>query len=77
MNRSVSLDVLSTHRTQLMGLAAIMILCCHAESDGVSMPRCISWLLSWGNYGVDLFFAIIGMWIVLFVKKGPFNRRLV
>lgn len=60
MSRSVSLDVLSTYRTQLMGLAAIMILCCHAESDGVSMHRSISWLLQWGNYGVDLFLLLSG-----------------
>lgn len=70
MNRRVRLDILSTYRTQLMGLAAIMILCCHAESDGVSMPRYMSWLLQWGNYGVDLFLLLSGCGLFFSLRKG-------
>lgn len=69
MNRSISLEVLSKYRTQLMGLAAIMILCCHAESDGVSMHRSISWLLQWGNYGVDLFLLLSGCGMFFSLRK--------
>lgn len=69
MNRSIRLDVLSKYRTSLMGFAAIMILCCHAEPNGVPMPRYVSWLLQWGNYGVDIFLLLSGCGLFLSLRN--------
>ena len=71
MNRDVRLDILSEYRTLLMGLASVMILCCHAESDGVSMPGWVSWLLQWGNYGVDLFLLLSGCGLYFSLRNTP------
>lgn len=61
MGKSINIDILSKYRTPLMGFATIMILCCHAESNGVAMSDSISWLLQWGNYGVDIFLLLSGL----------------
>lgn len=55
------LDLLSRYRTQLMGVAAIFILLCHANGNGVEMPQIVKRVLTFGNYGVDIFLLLSGI----------------
>jgi hypothetical protein len=52
---------LSSYRTQLMGVAAIMIIACHAAASNVLMPIWMKTLLSLGNYGVEIFLLLSGL----------------
>lgn len=66
-NYKLDLSLLSRYRTALMGLAAIMIIACHAPASGVLMPKLAHTALSIGNFGVDVFLLLsgIGCWFSL------------
>lgn len=51
----MGLGVISKYRTQLMGIAAILILVCHAPGNNVLMPQFLLKLCEQGQYGVDIF----------------------
>lgn len=58
---NLNLYVYSKYRTQIMGLAAIMIILCHVRGldySQVSYMKKIIWL---GNYGVELFLFVSGL----------------
>lgn len=55
------LSKLSSYRTMLMGAAAILIILCHAAASRVLMPNWLSYLLNFGNYGVDIFLFLSGL----------------
>lgn len=57
----VDLYLLSKYRTQLMGMAALFILICHAPAYGVVLPHYIRMLFVWGNVGVDIFLFLSGL----------------
>lgn len=64
MNRSLfktKLACLSLYRSELMGIAAILIILCHAPTYGVEMPVWLSRILSSGGFGVDMFLFLSGM----------------
>lgn len=44
-----------------MGIATIMILCCHASATWTSMPFILKRILGIGNLGVDLFLFLSGV----------------
>ncbi len=52
---------LSAYRTQLMGVAAIMIIACHAGASNVLMPVWMKFVFSFGNYGVGIFLFLSGL----------------
>ena len=56
-----NLKDLSSFRTQLMGMAAIMILVCHAEASHVLMPGWLAKMMNFGNFGVDIFLFLSGL----------------
>jgi len=58
-----SLSLLSRYRTELMGLAAIGIICCHTHARGVEMPGWLLQIFSLGQLGVSIFFLLSGMGI--------------
>lgn len=58
---SIEISNLSKYRTQLMGVSALMILLCHAAASGVLMPKPISFILSFGELGVDMFLFLSGL----------------
>ena len=60
---SFKLNKLSSYRTELMGIAAIMILICHASVYGVSLPTNIKKIFTLGNLGVEVFFLLSGIGI--------------
>lgn len=70
------LNDLSQYRKELMGLATIMIIVCHAPGSGVLMPPAIGRLLNEGHLGVDIFLFLsgIGCWFSLNKEKDR-NRN--
>ena len=46
----MGLGVISKYRTQLMGIAAILILVCHAPGNNVLMPQFLLKLCEQGQY---------------------------
>ena len=55
------LEKLSKYRTPLMGIAAIMIVLCHANLYDIQVNGIIRKMLSFGNVGVDIFLFLSGI----------------
>ena len=60
---SFNLGLFSKYRSELMGIATLLIIICHAPIYGVQMPQWLSILLSNGGLGVDIFLFLSGMGI--------------
>ena len=56
-----NLKYLSEYRTPLMGIAALMIVICHAPVYGVSMPAVVAKIVGCGGLGVDVFLFLSGI----------------
>ena len=72
--------LLSTYRTQLMGIATLMIIICHTHAT-VELPHIISKIFNYGNLGVDIFLLLsgIGCYYSLRKRKDKFafwHRRI-
>ena len=57
----IDVSQLSVFRTQIMGLAALMIIACHAPASGVKMPYILTRFMGLGNFGVDIFLFLSGL----------------
>lgn len=73
-HRLFNIADISTYRTQLMGIATIMIIVCHAEASRVLMPGYLASICSLGNYGVDIFLFLSGLGIYYSLSKLEMNR---
>lgn len=69
MNTRIELGDLSIYRTELMGIATIMILLCHAHPFGVILPPILSKLFTYGNQGVDIFLFVSGIGLYYSLEK--------
>lgn len=58
---SFNLSLFSKYRTEIMGIAAIMIIIGHAEGNGVLMPWMMTKIIIQGGLGVDIFLFLSGM----------------
>lgn len=58
-----NLQLISKYRTELMGFATILILLCHAYSNGVQLPHILEKILALGQTGVELFLFLSGIGI--------------
>lgn len=67
--RMFNLSLLSKYRSQLMGLAALMIIICHMPAHHVSMPGIIARIIAQGGLGVDIFLFLSGMGMWFSLKK--------
>lgn len=67
---NINLSHLSKYRTQMMGLAALMIIACHAPASDVAMPSILRQVLGFGNYGVGVFFFLSGIGCWYSLNKG-------
>ncbi len=76
MDLKFNLNLLTKYRLELMGISAILIILCHSVVEGVKMPLILSYLLSLGNAGVDIFLFLSGMNMYFSLKKKwkKFNR---
>ena len=68
---NVNLRLLSEYRTPLMGIAALMIILCHANGYGVAVPHAVRSLLTLGNMGVDIFLFLSGIGCFYSLSKEP------
>lgn len=57
----INLGLLSSYRTELMGIAALLIIICHAPVYEVSMPGSLAKILGTLGCGVDIFLFLSGM----------------
>ncbi len=71
IGKNYNLSLLSQYRTQLMGMAALMIILCHAPQYGVEMPSLIHKLFVYLNIGVDIFLFLSGMGCGFSLMKSP------
>ena len=69
MNIKINLGDLSRYRTELMGIATIMILLCHAQPFGVHLPTILNKIFTYGNQGVDIFLFLSGMGLYYSLEK--------
>ena len=62
-----NLNIISKYRTELMGVSAIGILCCHAVGNNVLLPSYIKKIMELGQLGVNIFFFLsgVGIWYSL------------
>lgn len=58
---NTNLFLLSKYKSQLMGVAALLIILCHAPQYGVDISGIPRKLLVFGNIGVDIFLFLSGM----------------
>ena len=79
-----SLKYLSDYRTPLMGIAALMVVLCHAPKFGVSMTCSVATILQAGGLGVDIFLLLSGIGCYYSLSKlgnvsiaSWYKRRLV
>jgi hypothetical protein len=54
---SFNLFLFSRYRSELMGFATILILICHASSNGIELSDIMRKVVSYGNLGVEMFFS--------------------
>ena len=65
--KSFSISKISEYRTELMGVATILIFVVHSYDQGVVMPDYIRTLCAMGSLGVDIFLLVsgLGLWYSL------------
>ena len=70
------LNDISKYRGELMGIATILILLCHAPAHIPNMPSVIASLLSKCAYGVDIFLFLSGMGLWYSISKIDYKKDL-
>lgn len=70
----MGLGVISKYRTRLMGIAAILILVCHAPGNNVLMPQFLLRLCEQGQYGVDIFLFLSGVGLSYSMQKANLQK---
>lgn len=73
MKYDLNFETLTQKRSQLMGVATLMIIACHASASNVLMPFWLKRLLGLGNLGVDMFLLLSGLGIYYSLSKEPFK----
>lgn len=85
MKRTFDLGLLSDYRTELMGIAAIMVVICHClQPPSIYYhSEIIKWFLVQGNRGVDIFFFVSGLGLCISLGKlfrtknsMPINKKI-
>lgn len=56
-----NLDLVSKYRTELMGVATILIILCHMPAHGVAMPSILKTIIAHGGTGCDIFLLLSGL----------------
>ena len=66
----LNLYLLSKYRSLLMGIAALMIIICHASDYGIVMPSALRSIFVRGGIGVDIFLFLSGLGCWFSLSKG-------
>lgn len=63
----IDVSLISKYRTQLMGVATLLIILVHSYQQGVLMTEWMESLCNIGSIGVDIFLLVsgLGMWYSL------------
>ena len=67
--RVVNLGLISKFRTELMGIATLLILICHAPANGFTLPTILDRAIRWGGIGVDFFLLFSGIGLYYSLRK--------
>lgn len=70
-----NLSDLSTYRTQMMGIATLMIIICHSCASKVIMPDSLAYLFRFGNLGVDIFWFLSGIGLYYSLIKNDLSSK--
>ena len=70
-----NLSDLSTYRTQMMGIATLMIIICHSCASKVIMPSFLAYLFRFGNIGVDIFLFLSGIGLYYSLSKNNLSSK--
>lgn len=71
----INLYLLSKYRTQLMGIAAIMIILVHFADYGVEMPSLLKYVFGYGSLGVDIFLFLSGIGCYYSLSKNTNTKN--
>ena len=71
--RIFELGLFSRFRSELMGIAAIMIIVCHMPANGVDMPAIASKIFQAGGVGCDIFLFLSGFGLSVSLSKYRFG----
>lgn len=66
----MNLSLLSKYRTELMGVATLLIVICHAPLYSVQLSPILLKLVAFGNVGVDIFLFLSGIGCFYSLEKG-------
>lgn len=75
--KDFNLKLLSDYRSELMGIATIGILMCHAHAYDVSLPFGIEKIFGLGQIGVLLFFFLSGMGLSFSLDKCEYSKSRI
>ena len=73
VSKSLLCPLISTYRTELMGIATILILLCHAVGRNVAFPFPLNKFFGLGTCGVDIFFFLSGFGLFYSLKSKSFT----
>ena len=69
MKNTLNLSLISVYRTELMGVATLLILLCHAPGNGIALPSLLDHGLRWMGIGVDFFLFLSGLGLYFSLRK--------
>ena len=73
ISKSLFCPLISTYRTELMGIATILILLTHAVGRNVAFPFPLDKFFALGTCGVDIFFFLSGFGLFYSLKSKSFS----
>lgn len=71
MRCTFNLGIFSEYRSQLMGIATLLIIICHIPLFGVVMPQWMNTIMASCGFGVDIFLFLSGLGMY-----NSYNRRI-
>ncbi len=66
---------LSSNRTQLMGVAALLIIMCHMNIYPILMPEILAHVCCYGMWGVDMFLFLSGIGLYYSLSKKTLSNK--
>lgn len=72
--KQIDISLISKYRMELMGVATIGILMCHAVGNNVAFPYYVSLLFSFGQTGNSLFMFLSGFGLYYSLSKTDSNQ---
>ena len=66
----LDLSLFSKYRSELMGVATLLIILCHMPAHGVAMPSIVSSVIIYGGLGCDIFLFLSGMGMWYSLRKN-------